>query len=420
MSKPKKPLLCKDLKQVVAKILRDLGKKGSKNEKDIVLLFAYNRVGKTRLSMEFKDIGKVKNPKTKKIDRNTLYFNAFTEDLFVWDNDLKGDSERLLRMNHKSRFVAGFKGRDIKPRIRNFLNKYADFDFEIIEKDKKDWDINFSRMGKDNVKKENIKISRGEENLFIWCVFLVALQFVLDKDSAYESVEYIYIDDPISSLDDWNAIAVACEISKMFGDNKRKDDKKQDDKKQDDKKKDDKKQDDKKQDDKKKDDKKREIKIIVSTHHGLFFNALYNDISTEGLKNKTYVLHRLKESGDYALCDTADTPLSYHVAMLGELQHAINNDRLFTYHFNIMRSIMDTTAIFFGYKSFKACLHLQKDENVKSRALSLLSHAQYPVYNPDIMLDDTKELFESIFYDFMDRYKFDITPFAKPNQKETS
>ena len=400
MSKPKKPLLYKDLKQVVAKILRDLEKKEGKKEKDIVLLFAYNRVGKTRLSMEFKDIGKVKNPKTKKIDRNTLYFNAFTEDLFVWDNDLKGDSERLLRMNHKSRFVAGFKGRDIKPRIRNFLNKHADFDFEIIEKDKEDWDINFSRMEKDNVKKENIKISRGEENLFIWCVFLVALQFVLDKDPAYESVKYIYIDDPISSLDDWNALAVACEISKMFGDNKRKDNEKQDDKK--------------------KDDKKREIKIIVSTHHGLFFNALYNDIKTEGLKNKIYILHRLKESGDYALCPTADTPLSYHVAMLGELQHAINNDRLFTYHFNIMRSIMDTTSIFFGYKSFKVCLHLEKDKNVKSRALDILSHAQYPVYSPEIMLDDNKELFKSIFYDFMDRYKFDISPFAKPNQKETS
>ena len=27
-------------------------------------------------------------------ERDTLYFNAFTEDLFYWDNDLEDDSER--------------------------------------------------------------------------------------------------------------------------------------------------------------------------------------------------------------------------------------------------------------------------------------------------------------------------------------
>ncbi len=37
-------------------------------DKKRVLIFAYNRVGKTRLSMEFKDIGKVGTA------RDTLYF----------------------------------------------------------------------------------------------------------------------------------------------------------------------------------------------------------------------------------------------------------------------------------------------------------------------------------------------------------
>ena len=55
-----------------------------------VLIYAYNGTGKTRLSIEFKNKGK--NEKM----GDTLYFNAFTVDLFHWDNDLENDLERTL------------------------------------------------------------------------------------------------------------------------------------------------------------------------------------------------------------------------------------------------------------------------------------------------------------------------------------
>jgi hypothetical protein len=45
------------------------------NDLHCVLLYAYNRTGKTRLSMEFKDQGKRKGRGTP----DTLYFNAYTE-----------------------------------------------------------------------------------------------------------------------------------------------------------------------------------------------------------------------------------------------------------------------------------------------------------------------------------------------------
>jgi hypothetical protein len=67
------------------------------NDADLVLLYAYNRTGKTRLSMEFKDAGKRKTKKNPTGTPDTLYFNAFTEDLFVWENDLEGDSVRRLQ-----------------------------------------------------------------------------------------------------------------------------------------------------------------------------------------------------------------------------------------------------------------------------------------------------------------------------------
>ena len=62
------------------------------NSKDYILIYAYNGTGKTRLSMAFKDKGK----KGGEDNRDTLYFNAFTEDLFYWDNDLENDTERFL------------------------------------------------------------------------------------------------------------------------------------------------------------------------------------------------------------------------------------------------------------------------------------------------------------------------------------
>ena len=46
------------------------------DEKRFILLYAYNGTGKTRLSMAFKDLGRQGE------ELDTLYYNAYTEDLF--------------------------------------------------------------------------------------------------------------------------------------------------------------------------------------------------------------------------------------------------------------------------------------------------------------------------------------------------
>ncbi len=353
----------KTLERLAHKIKRDL------REHDFVLLFAHNRTGKTRLSMEFKNIGKNKGK------NDTLYFNAFTEDLFIWDNDLKNDSKRCLKINSDSRFVTAFKGRDRNERIRKFIQFYADF---IPNLNIEEWKITFSRGNNDN-----IKISRGEENTFIWCMFLVVVEFVLDGDESYKDIKYIYIDDPVSSLDDGNAIAVACDIARIF----------------------------KKEEDKKVKNKK-EVKTIISSHHGLFFNALLNEIKgLKKAKRKTYFYYRSKDPNIYKLRHTGDTPLAYHLVMLGELKNATKTKKLYTYHFNIMRSILETTAIFFGFEKFSDCIQPSEDKDFHARALNLLSHGNYPVYSPKDMVDDNKELFEKIVNNFTTHYKFKIDSF---------
>jgi wobble nucleotide-excising tRNase len=204
--------------------------------KKFILLYAFNGTGKTRLSMVFKDLGK------KGDERDTLYFNAFTEDLFSWDNDLENDEERVLKFNSSSRFFSGLKALELENRIRPFLNRYTDFDFNI---DYEQSEVRFFRQVQNGDKPEtvnDIKISRGEENLFIWCFFLAILQLTLDGAEAYKWVKYIYIDDPISSLDENNAIAVGHHLAQLLA---RKD---------------------------------HPIKVIFSSHHSLFFNVLWNEL----------------------------------------------------------------------------------------------------------------------------------------------
>ena len=99
MSQQTKVYTYQTLRPLVSR-LRDDFKSGGK---DYVLLFAYNGTGKTRLSMAFKDAGKEGD------ERDTLYFNAYTEDLFYWDNDLINDSQRVLRINKDSHFFDGFR-----------------------------------------------------------------------------------------------------------------------------------------------------------------------------------------------------------------------------------------------------------------------------------------------------------------------
>jgi len=339
----------KTLRKLAERLRDDL------SSSDFVLLFAYNGTGKTRLSIEFKDKGK------KGDLRDTLYFNAFTEDLFSWDNDLENDTERKLRINSDSKFFNGFKELALEAKIFAFLERYAEFNFFI---DYENWTVTFSKGTE-----TNIKISRGEENIFIWCVFLAICELTLDGSEAYQWVKYFYIDDPISSLDDNNAIAVATDLSKLLNRSNGK------------------------------------VKTVISSHHSLFFNVMCNELKKFG--HIRYFLHR-KRAEDYSLQKTDDTPFFHHVALLSELEQAMETGEIQTYHFNSLRSILEKTSSFFGFNDFGKCIYGIDDEVLFERALNLFSHGAYSIYNPVPMGDDNKELFKRVLKGFLDKHKFDL------------
>lgn len=336
--------------------------------KELILLFAHNGTGKTRLSMEFKEAGKEYNEEREVTRRDTLYFNAFTEDLFSWHNDLVNDRERYLKLNTDSAFFDGLRELELDAKIESFFQNYVDLKFNI---DYENATVRFSRSiiveGAEQTI-ENIKISRGEETLFIWCFFLAICQLVIDKDPSYNWVQYIYIDDPISSLDENNAIAIACDLANLLT------------------------------------TEGNEIKTVISTHHSLFFNVLFNEFGRK-VKNKRYFLH-FKEPNDYALQDTGDTPFFHHIATISELKKVVESDKIFTYHFNALRSILEKTASFFGYDKIDKCIHGLEDEVLFERALQLFSHGKYSIFDPQEMIGDNKDLFKRIFNGFLAKYEF--------------
>jgi len=336
--------------------------------KELVLFFAHNGTGKTRLSMEFKETGKEYNDEREVTKRDTLYFNAFTEDLFSWHNDLINDRERYLKLNTDSAFFDGLRELELDAKIESFFQNYVDLKFNI---DYENATVRFSRsVIVDGAEQtiENIKISRGEETLFIWCFFLAICQLVIDKDPSYNWVQYIYIDDPISSLDENNAIAIACDLANLLT------------------------------------TEGSEIKTVISTHHSLFFNVLFNEFGRK-VKNKRYFLH-FKEPNDYALQDTGDTPFFHHIATISELKKVVESDKIFTYHFNALRSILEKTASFFGYDKIDKCIHGLEDEVLFERALQLFSHGKYSIFDPQEMIGDNKDLFKRIFNGFITKYEF--------------
>lgn len=369
--------------------------------KKFILLYAYNGTGKTRLSTAFKDIGKDPEDESK---RDTLYFNAFTEDLFIWDNDLDNDELRVLELNTKSNFFDGLGEFEIENRVRTLLDRYVDFGFQMeliyrepTEEEKKprleEGRVTFCRevlTGEGESTRletvENIKISRGEERIFIWCFFLAIIEIKLDQDtSAYDWVKYIYVDDPISSLDEENTILVATHLAKILK------------------------------------DAEDPPGVLISTHHPLFHNILWNELKK---KSRRYFLGLDRANGAYLVRNTEATPFFHHVAALIELYDVDQRGSLNTYHFNTLRAIAEKTASFLGYGNFADCIKREADDlegSLHTRLLNLLSHGGYSIYEPREMLEDNKREFRKMLHRFLQEYAFNPELFneVETNQEAT-
>lgn len=399
------------------KIIKRLMQSFNEDEKNqftnCALMFAYNGTGKTRLSYDFAHYGRKDDT-----PQHTLYYNAYTEDLFTWDNHIEDETENRehhLLINTNSSLIQGLAGYDFADKLRKYLYVFTDIDFDLHYDDNNEKIPNYVTFYKtENLSQElngemqiieytaeNIKISRGEERIFVWCFFRCILDQVIGGNDAYKNIVYIYIDDPMSSLDDNNVIAFAEQLYDVI------------------------RQQLKQEKDAQKSGKKnfRRIRFIVSSHHALFFHTMLHGLIGDK-KLGRYYLSRNKQKEELVLKDMSDStsPFYYNVAMLSEIKKAIESDKLYTFHFTVLRSVMEKIKEFFGHRDFSIILEgitykgetydqtaFSQDELIEfySRVVNVLTH-QGSMFTPALMNEDNKELATAIFNHLVSKYHFEL------------
>lgn len=340
----------------VAEQLRDANKK-------VQLIYAFNGSGKTRLSRDFKELIAPKNQdEDAEVDPRSkiLYYNAFTEDLFYWDNDLDRDLKRILKIqpNAYTQWVLQDQGQD-RNAIAHFqhytnerLTPRFNEEYTIKGKDGKDVrvpafsEVTFSyERGNEGIT-EHVKISKGEESNFIWSIFYSLIEQVVgvlnvaepsDRETdRYDLLEYIFIDDPVSSLDENHLIELAVNLAALIKSSA------------------------------------SELKFIITTHNPLFYNVLHNE-----LKSKACYLLSALEDGTFALPGKqgdSNHSFSYHLHLKQTIEQAIAEDKIELYHFTLLRNLYEKTASFLGYRQWSELLPDDK-EAYYNRIIQFTSHS---------------------------------------------
>ena len=393
----------------IAQTLRDTDKK-------VQLIYAFNGVGKTRLSREFKESVSPKSQNDEEEDAKikVLYYNAFTEDLFFWDNDLDADNDRKLKIqpNGFTDWILREQGqeRNIVTHFQHYTNDKLTprFNEEYVVKDANGMDVNvkayseirFSVESGNDEKIENIKISKGEESCLIWCVFYSMLMQIVEilnipetNDRAtdqFDDLKYVFIDDPVSSLDENHLIELAVNIAELIKSSQ------------------------------------SELKFIITTHNPLFYNVLYNEFNNPdksyGYKAKHSVKRRLEKMNDgtYLLVEqSTDSPFSYHLFLLTELEKSIRSGEIKKYHYNFLRQILEKTSTFLGYTGWKEILPHDAREAYYKRIINLCSHGKHSGEETSLIDDNDKRVLSFLVENLRTVYHFRDEQDKEINENET-
>ncbi len=376
----------------MSKTLPEIARQLKDTNKKVQLIYAFNGGGKTRLSREFK---KLIAPKSEEgedagdLRVKLLYYNAFTEDLFYWDNDLVGDAERKLKIqpNAYTQWVLQEQGQD-----QNAITHFQHYTNEkLTPKFNADFsEVTFSYERGHEEPIDKIKISKGEESNFIWSIFYSLIEQVIDilnvpepgerETDQFDQLEYIFIDDPVSSLDENHLIELAVHLAQLIKSNT------------------------------------SEVKFIVTSHNPLFYNVLCNEFNNDerrtGYKRRDARRYRLEKYGDgtHQLVDQPnDSPFSYHLHLKSELEKAIQEGRIQKYHFNFLRNILEKTSTFLGYNRWQDLLPQTDDGRpnpYEARMINLFSHSKHAGDEVAELDDDDKRVLGYLVRQINEMYRF--------------
>ena len=372
--------------------LNEIAKKLKDNDKKVQLIYAFNGTGKTRLSREFKNLVSPKDDEeveeTGLLNKKILYYNAFTEDLFYWDNDLENDINLKLKIHPNAFtewvFIEQGQEPNVVSHFQNYTNK------ALTPKFNPDFsEVAFSLKRGNDEDMENIKISKGEESNFVWSIFYSLLEQVINvlnvpdpndrETDKLNQLEYVFIDDPVTSLDENHLIQMAVDLADII--------------------------------------KKSEsdLKFVITTHNPLFYNVLSNDFNNSNKeigynKDKHFKKYCLIKSEDssYELNDSNDSPFSYHIFLLNELGVAVETGEICKYHFNFLRNILEKTSTFLGYGKWEELLSpiSGESQSYMKRILNLSSHSKHSAEEIVELTESDKRVLKFFLEEFKRIYRF--------------
>lgn len=356
--------------------ITDIAKGLNNSEKNIILIYAFNATGKTRLSIAFKDLNKANNAG----NHVGVYYNAYSEDLFYWENDEENSGENIRLQVKKStlnKFHSLLDENNLKEKLSQYKPKYG-FSFSYFDDPSQGIEsIGFFLKNEEDKEgeKTKIKISRGEERVFVWCFFLALFEVEgwADKQSGY-----FFIDDPVSSLDDHNIFVTAVSLMDLI------------------------------------DNHFKDRKIIITTHHVGLFATLF-DWLCKGEKASSYKssvqMNILKSEGDSVqLVSHKRDVFLYHLHLLQTLNDTKKKNEYYAFHFALLRQIFENVSSFLGVGRLSFVLEQIgfEDPDEVARIINILSHKNVFIYEMKEMVEDNKVLFIEIFDKLMEKYQFRI------------
>jgi energy-coupling factor transporter ATP-binding protein EcfA2 len=337
----------------------------------LCLIYAFNATGKTKLSVSFKDLSKAKNGGK----HSGVYYNAYSEDLFVWDNDEKNNNENIkldVVFSSLNQFHSLLMDTDILEEKLSMYHPRYKFKLNLFEDGDREKGIKSITFFVDEEKETPIKISRGEERIFIWCFFLA-----LFETEAWTGVQdaHFFIDDPVSSLDEHNVFVTAESITKLINDTYPK------------------------------------KKIILTTHHiGLF--SILADRLTKGqksdkYKNDTAVFLLENKTKDELKLNSQNGAFLFHLHLLKTLDEAAKTE-LFSYHFVLLRQLLENISSFLGKGGISYVLaQIEiKEPNTIGDRINSLSHKDSYKTQSNKMSGAEEQLFREILKQIDLKYKF--------------
>jgi wobble nucleotide-excising tRNase len=187
---------------------------------------------------------------------------------------------------------------------------------------------------------------------------------------------HIFIDDPVSSLDDHNIFVTASTlfdlIEKHFG----------------------------------------ERKIIITTHHvGMFsilFDWLMKGEKSNKYKRKTRAYILSGKHAEVSLETHRNDVFLYHLRVFQLLEQARQENNVRAYHLALLRQLLESVSSFLGVGRISYALeHIGfEDADEIARIVNTLAHKNVYYYESDLLVPDSLVLFEEIYERLKRRYAF--------------